>query len=175
RDVRQRRGRAVRLRQLREAEVQDLDAAVPRDEQVLRLQVAVDDALVVRGGEAVRDLHRVVRRAAGRELAAGERRAQRLSLEQLLDDVRRALRLADVVDGRDVRVVEDAGGLRLLLEAAEAVAILGEGRRKNLDGDVPGETRVPRAVDLSHPARADLAEDLVGSELRPGGKAHGMS
>ena len=34
-----------RLRQLRQAEVEDLDAPVRRDEDVLRLQIAVDDAL----------------------------------------------------------------------------------------------------------------------------------
>ena len=44
-------------RQLRQTEVEDLHPAVGRDEHVLRLQVAVDDALVVRGREAVGDLH----------------------------------------------------------------------------------------------------------------------
>ena len=38
--------------QLGEAEVEDLDAAVARHEDVLRLQVAVDDPLVVRGRQA---------------------------------------------------------------------------------------------------------------------------
>ena len=44
------------LRQLGQAEVEDLDAPVPGDEQVLGLQVAVDDALVVGGGEPAGDL-----------------------------------------------------------------------------------------------------------------------
>ena len=55
-------GRALGLRQLRQAEVEDLDAAVGGDEEVLGLQVAVDDPLVVRRGEALRDLERVVDR-----------------------------------------------------------------------------------------------------------------
>ena len=72
------------VRQLREAEVEDLETAVFGDEQVLGLQVAVDDPLLVRRGEAVRDLQRVVDRLSRRQLPAGERRAQRLAFEQLL-------------------------------------------------------------------------------------------
>ena len=79
--------RALVLRELREAEVEDLDAAVLRDEDVLGLQVPVDDALLVRRGEAEGDLRRVVERAALGQPAARERGAQRLALEQLLDDV----------------------------------------------------------------------------------------
>ena len=48
------------LDQLGEAEVEDLGAAVGGDEDVLRLQVAVDDALLVRGRQALRDLARQV-------------------------------------------------------------------------------------------------------------------
>ena len=47
---------APELRQLGETEVEDLHAPVGRDEDVLRLQVAMDDALLVRGREAARDL-----------------------------------------------------------------------------------------------------------------------
>ena len=113
---------SVDLRELGEAEVEDLDAARVRDEEVLGLQIPVDDPLVVRGGEAVRDLQRVVNDLALRELAARERQAQRLALEQLLDDVGRVVMRADVVDGRDVGVIENARGLGLLLEAPQRSA-----------------------------------------------------
>ena len=49
--------------------------------------------------------------------------AQRLAFEQLGDHVGRALVGPDVVDLEDVRVVEQAGGARLLLEAAQAVGV----------------------------------------------------
>ena len=160
------------LRQLREAEVEDLDAPVLRDEEVLGLQVAVDDALLVRGGEAVRDLHRVVDGLARRQPATGEHRAQRLALEQLLDDVGSVVVRADVVDGGDVGMVEDARGLRFLLEAAQAVRVLRERGGQHLDRDLASEARVLRAVDLAHSPGADLAEDLVGAELRAGGERH---
>ena len=57
----------VRLRQLGQAEVEDLHAAVVGDEEVLGLEVAMDDAVVVRGGEAVGDLDGVVDGLAHRQ------------------------------------------------------------------------------------------------------------
>ncbi len=162
------------VRQLGEAEVEDLHPAVVGDEDVLGLQVPVDDSLLVRGGEAVDDLERVVDRLALREAAAREGRAQRLAFEELLDDVGRAVVLADVVDGGDVGVVPDPGSLRLLLEAAQAVGVGGEGGGEDLDGDVAAEAWVLRAVDLSHAARADGGEDLVGAEPGAGCQGHGV-
>ena len=48
--------------ELRDAEVQDFRAAVAREEQVLGLQVAMDDAAGVRGCQSARNLHGVVDR-----------------------------------------------------------------------------------------------------------------
>ena len=56
--------------ELGDAEVENLDPPVARDEQVVGLQVAMDDALVVRGGEPLRDLARVVDGFARRQRAA---------------------------------------------------------------------------------------------------------
>ena len=174
------RGREVRagalllgVRQLRQAEVEDLHAAVVGDEEVLGLQVPVDDPLLVRGGEAVDDLERVVDRAARRDPAAREHRAKRLPFEQLLDDIGRAVvARADVVDGGDVGVVQDPGRAGLLLEAAQAVGVGGEGGRQDLDRHLAAEARVSRAVDLSHPPRSDRREDLVGPESGAGLQRH---
>ena len=103
---------------------------------------------------------------------AGELRAQRVALQQLLDDIRRAVVLADVVDRGDVGVIQDAGGPRLLLEAAQASGVLRERRRQHLDRDLAAEPRILRAVDLAHAPGADRVEDLVGPELRPGHERH---
>ncbi len=46
---------------------------------------------------------------------------------------------------------------------------------QDLQGDVPRQARVPRAIDLSHAARAELPPDLVAADpaagLRRGGGA----
>jgi len=50
----------------RQPEVEDLDAPVARDEQVLRLQVAVNDPAIVRCAKPLGDLDRVVHSLAHR-------------------------------------------------------------------------------------------------------------
>ena len=69
-------------------------------------------------------------------------------------------------------MVQDAGGARLLLEAAQPVGIGGEGRRQDLDRHLAAEARVPGAVDLSHSPRSDRREDFVGPESGAGLQGH---
>src|ERR1019366_10713491 len=61
-------------RGLREAEIEDLDDVVRRQDHVLGLQVPVDDASRVRGGQAVGDLGRDLERL---------RKGKTASVEQL--------------------------------------------------------------------------------------------
>ena len=95
--LRRLRGREVRgllrlrLQELREAEVEDLDGPVLRDHHVLGLQVPVDDPGRVRLGEAVGHLVRRGRAAAWSTAARMEHLAQRPAVDQLHRDVDRRL------------------------------------------------------------------------------------
>jgi hypothetical protein len=155
-----------------EAEVEHLDLPRAEQEHVLGLQVAVDDALLVRRGQPARDLEGDLDGLAGRQRAVLQALAQRLALQQLHRRVHRALLAAEIVDREDVGVRERSDGLRLPLEAPERVRVLGEIPREDLDRDLPVEPRVPRAEDDAHPALAELGEDLVGSEPGPGVDRH---
>ena len=96
------RARAARApAQLGDAEVEHLDALVARDarvvgheEEVVGLEVAVDDALGVRGAERRRRSARAMSTAAraGSRPTRREPRRQALALEQLHDDVGRRRR-----------------------------------------------------------------------------------
>ena len=114
----------------RDPEVGDLDPPVAADEDVRRLDVAVDDAADVRGLEGLR---RLGRDAGG--LARGERpvaaqdRREVLPLDDLHDEIRPGLALAEVEHGHDVRVVEGRGRAGLVAEAGEEVGVLAELRR----------------------------------------------
>ena len=158
-----------RARQLGEAEVEDLDPAVVRDEDVVRLEVAVNDPLVVSSGEATSDLERVVEGLAT-EGSALEAYPQGVALEQLRDDVGRAVVRADIVDGEDVGW---SGRRRRgpLLEAAELLAI-GDLLGENLDRDFALQAGVAGAVDLAHPPRAEQPHGLVRAESRAGLERH---
>ena len=75
--------------QFGDAEVENLDPPVSRDEQVVGLHIAVDDALVVRGRESRSHLARVVDGFARRQCAVMQSVAERFALEEFGDDVRR--------------------------------------------------------------------------------------
>ena len=134
----------------------------------------MDDVLVVRRGEAVRDASRDLRGLARRHGPSRHALAQRLALEELGDEVRRAGVGAEVVDDEHVRVVERARRAGLLLEPAQPVGIRGHRRRQDLDRDQPPEPRVERAVELSHAAVGQRGHDLVRPELLPDAEAHGL-
>jgi hypothetical protein len=76
--------------------------------------------------------------------------------------------LLEGVDGGDARVAEGGEGAGLPLEAGDAVLVLEELFRQDLDGDVPLELRVAGPVDLPHPPRAERGENLPGTETGAG-------
>ncbi len=71
------------------------------------------------GGNPERDVERPI---GGERLVAHER-PERLAADELHHDERHPVLLADVVDRRDVRVVERRGELRFLLEALSAFGV----------------------------------------------------
>ncbi len=79
------------LRQLRQAKIQDFDAPVFGDENVFGLQVAVDDPLLVRRRQPVRDLHSIFDRLTLGQRATVQRRAQAFALQKLGDQKGRAV------------------------------------------------------------------------------------
>ncbi len=172
--------------ELGQAEIEDLHAPVGGDEQVLRLQVAMHDALFVRTRQAVSNLDRVIDGLADRESSGRARRttrsrpsreplAQRLSFEQLRDDVGRPVVRADVVDREDVGMVQRGGRPCLLFKAAKAIGVGRESSGQHFDGHIARETGIARPIDLAHPAGAERSQDLVGAKLRTRGDAHGAT
>src|SRR5205814_2038868 len=67
----------------RKAEIEDLGAAVARDEDGPGLEVAMQDSFFVRRRQTLRDLQRERQRLVVRERRGCEKVAQRLSFEQL--------------------------------------------------------------------------------------------
>ena len=79
---------------------------------------------------------------------------------------------AEVVHTENVRVVQRAGGARLLLEPPQPLGIGRERGGKHLDGDLASETRVVGTIDLAHAAGAERSDDFVRAETRSGSQAH---
>ena len=158
------RERVVRvvLEELADAEVEhlrDRDAVLHLVEvDVRRLEIAMDDAGLVRCRERIADLDH-----HDRELVEGHRRRlpaegdlEREAREQLHHEEELALlRLTDVVDVDDVRVVHARGDLRLLQEASRRLGRLRDLRVHELDGDLALGERVRRRPDLGHPPASE--------------------
>ena len=155
-----------------QSEVEDLQRSSLAQKNVVRLQVAVDDPLVVSSRESVRELQRILHGLAHRQGAQSEPRAQRLALEQLRDHVERAVGLAEIVNRQDVRMGQRRDRLGLALEAREGLRAPGELPGEDLDRNLPVQARVPGPVHLAHPASAERCLDLVGTESRTDRKRH---
>ena len=157
---------------IRQAEVENLHPPVIRDEQVAGLDVAMHHAARVRRREAARDLPRVLGGLPRGKGAALEPLRQRLPLEDFGDDEGGVGLDADVVDRKDVGMIQPARGARLLFEPAPAHGVAGELRGKHLEGDVALQLRIARAIHLSHASCAKGAEDLETAESIPYRERH---
>ena len=150
--------------EFRQTEIENLDATIAADEQIVGLEVAVHDPFVVGSREALGDLYGVVDDLARRQESAVEHGAEAFALEKLGDEEWGTFVVSDVVDGQNVGMVQRGYRLRFLLEAAEAIGVAGEGFGQNLQSDVAVEARVAGAVDLPHSACADRRLNFVRAE-----------
>ena len=87
--------------------------------------------------------------------------AQGYAVNELHGDEVHAVALADLMDGRDVRMIERRRRLRFLNKTPHPVLIGGQVGRKNFQRNFPIEFRVLGQIHLAHPARADLRDDAV--------------
>ena len=145
----------------RQTEVEHLDVSVAGDDDVGRLEIAMDDVPVVCGRERAGNLRPVFDRLSRRHRPARDDLGQRLTLKQLGDRVGARAIPADVIDRDDMGVGEAGERLHLALEARERVRIVRERRRQHLDRDVTAEALVACAIDLAHATSAERADNLV--------------
>ena len=150
----------LRADRVRDPEVGD-ERLAPREQDVLRLDVAVHDAVLVRVRERVRDLPGEPQGLVdGERLLAPEQRAQRVPLHVRHHAVDVAGRLPRVVEGEDVRVLQRGRDADL---AQEAVG--GESgdqiRMEDLDRDVALVAEVAREVDDRRRAPAQLPLEAI--------------
>ena len=153
------------------AEVRDLGATLLVEEDVRRLQVAVDEPVLVRVREPGSDLGRDRPGLGVRERPAVAEALLERAARQVLEDHERPPALASVVvEAADVRVRQRSDGPRLALEAQRIRVSAQE-----LERDRPAELRVDREPDLGHRPRSQLLFKpiAVGEDLAHAGVAYG--
>ena len=139
-----------------------------REEQIVGLQIAVDDALGVRLGERAQRLARRFDRDVDRKaLFAREALAERLAFEQLHRQIKFAqLALPEVEDGDRVGRCEEAIGARFAEKARLAGLVERAVAAQNFHRDVATDRVLTRAVDRAHRSGAKLGEERVAAVQR---------
>ncbi|MCO5168447.1 MAG: hypothetical protein M9894_19070 [Planctomycetes bacterium] len=161
-------GQALVAPGLGDAEVRDPRHAVRVEEDVRRLEVAVEDPAPVRVLEPVRRLRQHLEGAAlVHGPGAPQERVQRLAADQLHGQVADAVGLADVVDRDDVAVREARRGAGLVEEALHVLARGVDAREERLQGHRALQALVHGLVDGPHAALGDQRRDAVGPHAPP--------
>jgi len=126
----------------------------------------MDDALLVRRFERLRDLLRDGQRLVNRDRPARNALRQILALDELHHDRAHTATLFEAVDVRDVRVIDGRQRLRFAIEPREPVGVARERIGQDLQRNIAIELRISRAEHLAHPANTDARDDFVDAEAR---------
>ena len=153
-------GRVGSDRNLGEAEIEHFDEAVGTEHDILRLDVAMDQAGGVGGVERRRDLDRDVERFVDTHRPALQALPKCFAIDELGDEVVQSLMLAEFVDRQDSGMVEGGRRQRFAFETLDDV-VVHEIAGDDFDRDRPLQACVAPAIDLAHPAGADETEHLV--------------
>ncbi len=165
-------GPASAPRHLGETKIENLYSRVPGDEDVFRLQVAMNDPLLIGGRQSESDLPRNLDRLARRQCPGTQPFAERLSFEQLAHHVRSSIVGSDVVHGQNVWMIQGCYRAGFALEALQAVGVRRKRWRQHLDGNNPIKPRVASPINLAHSARPKRRLDLVRPQFRSSDQRH---
>jgi hypothetical protein len=134
------------------------------DEDVVRLQVAVDDALGVRVLERVGDPHQDQPgpvRLEAHPLGRLDELEEAPALDRPGAHEEEPVAGSDLVEAEDARVVESVGGPGSLLDPPVRDALVGEARAQDAHVDLGPEILVARLVDHAEAAAPDLPQDAI--------------
>ena len=164
-------GQAGILERLGQSEVGDGHAPAAVDENVLRLQVAMNHALLVRRLQPFADLPEDVHGLRkGQPAFAAHHRREVLAGDVLHGQKLHAAGLAEVIDAEDVLVRDVAGELNLAFESLQDRRVTGKIEADDFQSDVAIELTIAGEVDLPHPTLPELLHDVVPlPEIHPFG------
>ena len=156
---------AVAFELLRQAEVGHLGTSQRVEQDIRRLQIAVDHTFVVRIFDRIGHLADQLGRLAWRQRAVRDLRRQACPLHEPHAEEVLTVVLADLVDRHDAGMIEIGSGFGFQVEALDLVFARELPGQDHLERDGPVEADLPRPVYHPHAAAGDLAEQLVVAEV----------
>src|SRR5215472_8246657 len=156
------RERSFCIHRLCDAEVHDLHGEVRKNSNVPRLDVAMNNPCVMRMRQPVRDADQDLHSLQQRELLVLDELVEVLARKELADEVENGALGPDVVDRRQIAMVEIARQPRLL---KKTLANLGVWNVTGLDRDGALDDRISGLVDRAETSARELSNDLVFAEL----------
>jgi hypothetical protein len=151
---------------LRDAKIRDLHHARLVDEQVLRLDVAMHDAVIVRALQRVAHRRHDAQRLLRREALGLQKLAQIHAIHELHEQVIKAACLSEVIHADDVRMIQRRERLRLLFKPRRELRIVRPLRGEQFERHEAVQRLLPCLVNHAHAATAEAFEDFELREVR---------
>ena len=164
-----------RIERFGQPEVQDLHRPVVANFDVRRLQIAMDDAVVVglleRLGNLPRDWKRLFEWYGAPRHPGGEI----LAVHEFHHDRMDPVCFFETVDLGNVRVIQPRERPRFPLKTPQSLGVSREHLRQDLQRDVTIQLRIARSIDLAHATGAKSIEDFVRAEAGAARETHEVS
>lgn len=153
-----------RLQQTGKAEIEDLEASIRLQSQVAGFEIAVHHPVLVQRDESVRKLHPQTSDFLLAEATLADHLIESLAVDEFHDEKIDTSVGVEIVDGRNIRMIELREGERFLLEPP-ARLLVGEGpRRKDLQGNSALESLVVSAINDAHATGANPFQQPIAAE-----------
>src|SRR5262249_54010547 len=131
-----------------------------REKDVGWLQIAMNDASLVKRAERVEHGERNLNRFVRRERSSKKARAERLPVEKLHREEQSLSVFVDFVQLADIGMVDAGSGTRLTPQALSFLTVV-EARPYPLDGDRSVQPIVMGGIDHAHSAFTQLPRDPI--------------
>src|SRR2546423_5510075 len=133
------------------------------EQQVLRLDVAVDNTVLVRILQRLTNGRHDRERLGRPEFPLAQELAEIDAIHKFHEQKVEAACLSEIINRHDVRMVERGQSLRLACESLRKLSVLDTFRREELESDEPVQGFLPRLIDHAHSATSEITDNL---ELR---------